>query len=108
VALLMPCLRHSSATGVGEGYYFRRDTGFQSSLASHEKQEFVYYREGTLLIDIIDSTTDKLIWRGTANKRIPKEKGLSQEKRQKLIKRAVNASAVLADFPPSDDNLPTN
>ena len=86
-------------SGVGQGYNFNRDTGFQSTLTTEQQTDYIYYRDGTLLIDIIDPSTDKLIWRSVANQRLPKEKISSQEKREKLIGKAV--SAALADYPPS-------
>ena len=52
-----------------------------------------------MLIDIIDPVTDKLIWRGVANKRLPKEKQSSQINREKMIDQAV--SAVLENYPPA-------
>ena len=87
-------------SGVGGGYNFNRDTGFQSTLSTEQQTDYIYYRDGTLLVDIIDPSSDKLIWRGVANKRLPKDKQLSQKKREKLIDQAV--SAVLADFPPAE------
>lgn len=87
-------------SGVGEGYRYSRDTGFQSSFSSEQKTDYIYYRDGTLLVDIIDPFSDKLIWRGVAKKRLPKEKKSSQQKREKMIDQAI--SAVLADFPPDE------
>ena len=51
-------------------------------------------------MDIIDPFTDKLIWRGVANKRLSKEKESSQQKREQMIDQAI--AAVLADFPPDE------
>lgn len=86
-------------SGISEGFNWRRDTGFESAMRSEEKTDFVYYREGSLVIDIIDPDSDKLIWRGVASKRLTGD--LDREQRHKLINQAV--AAVLANFPPASE-----
>ncbi len=54
------------------------------------------YDEGTLLIDIIDPATMKLLWRGSGTAIVVP--GLSPEEREKRINSAVDQ--ILADFPP--------
>ena len=87
---------YNTYSGAAPGYNWNRDTGLQKSIYTEQKTELVYYREGSLVIDIIDPSSDKLIWRGVAKKNLNEE--LSKGQREKLINQAV--SAVLADFPP--------
>jgi hypothetical protein len=54
------------------------------------------YSEGTLIIDVIDSKTDKAVWRGSTAGRInPKAE---MEERKEQIRKAV--ALVLSGFPP--------
>lgn len=55
-----------------------------------------YYDEGTLIIDIIDATDNKLIWRGSVSREIY-DKTTPQE-REKMINQSV--TNILAKFPP--------
>ena len=54
------------------------------------------YEQGTLLIDVIDVASDKLVWRGTSAQAMP---DLSDPQR---LTDHINATvaAVLAQFPP--------
>ena len=54
------------------------------------------YEEGVLLIDVIDPTTMKLLWRGTGTGVVHPD--ASPEKREQRINQAVDQS--LAEFPP--------
>ena len=55
------------------------------------------YEEGTMLIDLIDAKTERLIWRGSAQARI---KNLdSAEQREERIREVV--AAILAQYPPA-------
>jgi len=54
------------------------------------------YKEGTLMIDIIDRTGKKLIWRGTGEARLSEHS--TADDRRKAIDEAVRK--VLAGFPP--------
>jgi hypothetical protein len=55
-----------------------------------------YYTEGTLVIDIVDAKTRKLVWRGTADRRIPKFK--SPLERDVFMRDSV--AAIFRHFPP--------
>ena len=55
------------------------------------------YEEGVLLIDVIDPTTTKLLWRGTG-KAVVETTTASPEKRERRINEAVDQ--ILAEFPP--------
>lgn len=56
------------------------------------------YDEGTLLIDVIDPATMKLLWRGSATAVLRQR--TSPEKREQRINDAV--SEILAKFPPAE------
>ena len=87
---------HNVYSGVNQGFVWRRDGGFYSTMHTEQVTEYYRHREGTLIIDIVDPGTNKLIWRGVASKRLYKT--LEKEQQENLIKEAV--SAVLAKFPP--------
>jgi hypothetical protein len=55
-----------------------------------------YYKEGTIVIDIIDVASNSVVWRGVADGRLPKDMGLS--KRNEIIRQIV--PRILEDFPP--------
>ena len=54
------------------------------------------YNEGTIMIDILDASSKKLIWRGTGRGMV--KPGLSPQARDERIGNAV--SDLLKDFPP--------
>jgi hypothetical protein len=51
-----------------------------------------YYKEGTIVIDIIDVASNSVVWRGVADGRLPKDMGLS--KRNEIIREIVPRIAV--------------
>jgi hypothetical protein len=56
------------------------------------------YEQGTLMLDILDSTSKQLIWRGTAQAEIYPNQ--SPKDREKTINKAVGK--ILSDFPPNN------
>jgi len=54
------------------------------------------YREGTLILDVVDAGSNKLVWRGTAETELAEN--TNARKSQKLIDRAVDK--MLKGFPP--------
>jgi hypothetical protein len=54
------------------------------------------FDEGTLILDVIDPETEKLIWRGSAQARV--NDSSTPEKRSKRVRDAV--AAILERFPP--------
>ncbi len=84
-------------SGIGEGFKISEENEIQQTAMSETKTDYIFYKKGILLVDIIDPTTDKLIWRGTAIKRLPKTFSSP-----KVMKKDIDAavSAVLAKFPP--------
>lgn len=61
-----------------------------------QEQVLTVYQQGTLIIDMVDPKTNKLIWRGTGGKQL--HEGLSQEEREKLVNEVVKR--VLQQYPP--------
>lgn len=79
--------------GMGYGSYGRRAAvGYSTG----SETRVIDYKQGTLIIDILDPKTDKLIWRATGDGRLPKEQ--TKEEREKMIKQVVEV--LMQDFPP--------
>jgi hypothetical protein len=57
------------------------------------------YDEGTLILDVIDPETDRLIWRGSAQAQVNDRS--TPEKREKRVRDA--AAAILDRFPPQNE-----
>ncbi|RDV26624.1 DUF4136 domain-containing protein [Alteromonas aestuariivivens] len=70
--------------GVGMGY-------------QNTETRVTHYDQGSLVIDVIDPVSNKLVWRGTANGRLPKN--MTPEEKSEAVKNVVNN--VLSNFPPS-------
>ncbi len=92
---------YNSYNGYGSGFNYggrvgTRGSGVSIGYSTGPSTTVNYYQQGTLVIDILDPKTDKLIWRGSANGRLPKEQ--NQQEREKMIKEAV--SKILQRFPP--------
>jgi hypothetical protein len=52
------------------------------------------YKQGTLIIDLIDASTKELVWRGVGKSEI------TNEDREEQIKQVV--SDILAKYPPAE------
>jgi hypothetical protein len=57
------------------------------------------YEEGTLMLDIVDSSATKLLWRGTGKTRL--YPGQSPAERDREVSNVVNA--ILKSFPPGSE-----
>ena len=75
------------------GYYGR---GYGTAYNTGPETQATHYKQGTLIIDILDPKTDQLIWRGSADGRLPK--GSDKNKSDKLAQKYVNK--ILEEFPP--------
>jgi hypothetical protein len=83
--------------GYPSGYSFRRGFGGPAYTSIPSSETYVdQYDEGTLLLDIVNPQTKKLIWRGTAVDTV--QKNDSPEKREERINKAV--ADMLQKFPP--------
>lgn len=77
----------------GYGYYGR---GMGVAYSTGSETQVTHYKQGTLIIDIVNPETDQLIWRGAADGRLPK--GSDREKSDKLVQKYV--TKILSNFPP--------
>ena len=84
--------------GYPYNWRFGYQSGFYPSFAwSYYPNQRVYeYQRGTLVIDIVDPNTKKLMWRGMSYEDI--RPNVSQKKKQRYVDRAVQL--ILSRFPP--------
>ncbi|WP_305909330.1 DUF4136 domain-containing protein [Methylomarinum sp. Ch1-1] len=83
------------------GYHRYYYSSFSSFAWSYYPEHRVYeYQRGTLIIDIVDPKSKKLLWRGMAYEDISPH--TTQEKKQRYVGRAIKS--ILAKFPPGDDD----
>ena len=86
-----------SSSNVSGGVSLGRSTrGRHGSIGISTGSQVRTYDQGTLLIDVIDVASDKLVWRGASSQALP---NLSDPQR---LTDHINAAvaAVLAQFPP--------
>ena len=76
---------------------------FYSPFWTHLQTTVRQYREGTLIVDIMESKTNNLIWRGWAAS--PIDEVYTSEKIESLVKTAV---AIIRDGPPVSDDSAMN
>ena len=67
------------------------------------KEKYVYHKVGTLVIDIVNANSGKLIWRGTAEGSLDKSKVTAAERDEKL---ATVIERTLHDYPPQAADSP--
>ena len=84
-------------SGLGEGFVWRHGerTVANDMYLQGKEYEVEQFKKGTLVLDIINAKTNKLAWRGIANKRI--ESSLNNVEREKVVSEAV--SRLLKDIP---------
>jgi len=72
--------------------------GVQSWFRGGEQQQSAarYYDKGSIVIDIVDSRANRLVWRGVAEAEVDRQ--TDPEKLQERVREAVRK--ILADFPP--------
>lgn len=58
----------------------------------------IYYQEGTIVLDIIDTQSNSVVWRGVAEGRLPKAQDLTLDKRNQILREVV--PSILESFPP--------
>lgn len=76
--------------GAARPYYW--DAGMSSSYTNYD---VTHYKEGSLIIDMVDALTKKLVWQGVGNSRIDE----STKNADHRIAEAVKS--ILKDFPPN-------
>jgi hypothetical protein len=79
--------------GYGAGPYRYGSVGMGYGSTSTRVE---HYTQGTLLVDVVDPTTDKLVWRGIAEGKLQKNK--SQAEKDEAVQEVI--TRVLEDFPP--------
>jgi len=87
------------APGFSMGYrrgYYRH--GYSMAYSSAPEVRTYHYEEGTFVLDLIDSSTDELVWRGSAEGRLKKNLDL-EEKQQAAV---TIIAKVLEPFPPEN------
>lgn len=77
---------------VNEYYHYPTHSGWQythhpSSWYGQSYQQVHEWTEGTLVLDIVEPTSESLMWRGTAEARLQDKR--SREEKDKLVKKAV-------------------
>ncbi len=78
---------------IGWGYYgYGRPYGY----GGRSRQHAYEYKEGALIIDIVNPETKKLMWRGSATDEVSASS--KPDKKNKQIKEAVDR--ILSEFPP--------
>jgi hypothetical protein len=75
--------------GAARPYYW--GTGMSSSYTTYDVE---HYKSGSLIIDVVDASTDKLVWQGVGDKKID-DPGSDADQR---IAEAVNK--IMQGFPP--------
>jgi hypothetical protein len=75
--------------GAGRPYYW--NTGMSSSTTTYD---VTHYKEGSLIIDVVDASTKKLVWQGVGDSRIDQ----STKDADSRISGAL--AKIMEDFPP--------
>ncbi len=89
---------YNTYSGFGPGWGWHGSYGHRGMNIGMSSTQTVAktYQKGTLVIDIINSKNNKLIWRGLGSKKLPSTS--SAEQMDELISLVVNS--ILAHFPP--------
>ncbi len=95
--------QHMVYDGYAPGFAWHNNYGYGASTyytfgARYERMEtnIDQYLEGTLIIDILDAKTNKIVWRGIGSKRLPEK--MNKDDRNTLVAEVVNA--ILENYPP--------
>ena len=81
------------------GYTYGPSNGYWGGHWGQSNVSEYRYEEGTLILDFVDTTTNKLIWRGAAKAEIDRVN--TPEKKDKLVAEAVQK--ILKSFPPQNE-----
>lgn len=85
----------------GYGYRHPGNYGYVGAYASTGGVSVYEYEQGTLILDVVDAKTRKLIWRATAKAIVSTES--TPQKQTKKIRNAVQE--ILENFPPKTANI---
>ena len=83
------------------GGYGYRHSGYAGSYANTGGVSVYEYEQGTLILDLVDANTKKLIWRATAKAIV--SPASTPEKQTEKIENAVQE--ILENFPPESKNV---
>ena len=89
---------YNNYNGMYPGYAYRAGYGYYGGGYGGSETQVTHYKQGTLIIDIINPKTDQLMWRGSADGRLPKES--DKNARDELTQKYV--SKILLAFPPKN------
>ena len=76
------------------GYYRPYYWGGGMAMSSNTSYDVHHYKDGSLIIDVVDAASKKLVWQGTGNKEIDGPIKDPDTKIPEVIK------SIMADFPP--------
>ena len=80
----------------GFGFYDPRLRGYQSPFFHGVSSGLRLYDQGSLIVDVVDTKTQKPIWRGVSAKRL--SRGMAPQRQREILSRAV--VEVISQFPP--------
>ena len=83
-------------SGMGDGFVWRHGEGVSNEVYVQSKEYNIdTFKKGTLIFDFVNATSDKLVWRGVATKRIDHQ--LNNAEIEAGLNNAFNA--LLKDIP---------
>lgn len=84
-------------TGFGYGYSYwygyRYDYGFGAFPATYKTIN--QYKSGTVIVDLVNASTNELVWRGVGEAAVDMSGGIDQERINEIV------SEILAKYPPT-------
>lgn len=81
--------KHKMYSGYGPGFVWRLGEGMANEVMTQNDEIVINtVRKGTLIIDVIDAKTNKLVWRAVADKEL--EGRLNNQQRETQLQAAVN------------------
>lgn len=88
---------YNNYNGMYPGYGYRAGYGYYGGVGyGSSETQVTHYKQGTLIIDIVNPETGQLIWRGAADGRLPDT--ADREKSDALVQEYV--AKILSEFPP--------
>ncbi len=81
----------ANTTGYGHPYRYGYGGGFSTTQVSYDT-----YVDGTLIVNLVDAGTEKIVWQGTASKTV--DETASPEKREANINYAIKQ--IFVNYPP--------
>ncbi len=91
---------YNNYNGMSPGFYgYRAGFGYhRGAFNTGSNTQVTHFKQGTLIIDIINPETDQLMWRGFADGRLPKNSDKAE--RDTLAQQYV--AKILSKFPPKE------